>query len=129
MKPRTIKPETPVRLIISLCLLGLLLISGILYAIYYTQREIEDARMRGTITEKHFTPQPEQQITIGEGGLNVTETKGEYTFIVEVKSREGGAKEYTVYVDEERYEAHEIGDLFDVGPYLVRTPDTGEPGN
>ena len=115
------------RLIVGLCLLGLFLIAGILYAIYQAQAGIEDARLRGVITAKNFEPQPEQQITFGRGGLNKTDTKGEYTFNVQVKNRDGSVKDYIVFVDQTRYEAHDIGDTFDVGPYLVAPPPTPPP--
>lgn len=124
MNPRTIKPQTPVRLIAGLSLLGILLVFAIAYAVFYSQRQIEDARLRGVITEKHFNPQPEQQISIGSHGLSSTDKKGEFILIVEVPKRDGSIKDYTVYVDETRYNAVNVGDSFDVGPYLVAPAPT-----
>lgn len=119
MNSRKIKIHTPIRLIVGLGILGVGLVLLISYAVYYSQKQIEDARLRGVVTEKHFTPEPEHQITIGSAGLSQTKKEGEFVLTVEVKLRNGTTKEYSVFVDESRYQATQIGDAFDVGPYLV----------
>ncbi|MEO8205166.1 MAG: hypothetical protein ABI615_03240 [Chthoniobacterales bacterium] len=117
--PRVVVVKKPVGLIAGAVLLGVLLIAFIAYATFSTSNEVIKARMRGVVTAKNFTPEPEQQITIGKSGVHSQNTKGEYTITVRVQE-EAGPNDYTVYMDEKRYNAIKIGDHFDVGPYLVR---------
>lgn len=120
--PRTVKVQTPWQLIVLSIGAGLLVMGGIVYATWYSMRQIDDAKMTGLVVQKIFTPAPEQQITLGRDGISAQQKKGEYVIVVSVKGRDGQTREYNVWLDEERYEALKVGDAFDVGPYLV--PDT-----
>jgi len=120
MNARTVKTTPPVRLIIGLILLGLLLLSAIGFAVYSSQNQIVKARMRGVVVERYFRPDPEQQITIGKDGLRTENTPGKFIIIVEVPKHDGSQHAYTVFLSEDDYNHIQIGDTFDVGPYLVR---------
>jgi hypothetical protein len=100
--------------------MGLFLVGFIVVAVWQSGAQIEKARMTGRIVAKEFVPRSEHRVTLGRGGgLTTQESAGEYILTVEVVV--GGTKKtYNVWVDKRRYEALEIGDSFDVGPYLVR---------
>jgi len=121
MNPRTVKPQTPLSLILGLAALAAILIGMIVLAVWVSQRQIVDARLTGVITEKRFEPAPEEQITIGRDGINALQKKGNYLLVVRVPQRDGSPKDYTVYLPlESQYNAVKVGDNFDVGPYVVR---------
>lgn len=117
---RTIpKPSIPLKSIIGISVVALGVVGFIFFAIWYSGAEMQEAKATGTIIAKDFTPQAERQITIGEGGIRARDQDGEYTLTVEVRQRDGTMKRYTVYLDKERYDAVDIGDQYDVGPYIV----------
>ncbi|MEO6847509.1 MAG: hypothetical protein ABI443_08230 [Chthoniobacterales bacterium] len=116
---RTIKPKTPIGLIIGAVSIGIVVLIFIFGAVHYSAKGIIDARMRGTVTAKSFTPAPEEQIIVGKGGLTKRNIKGDFEITVAVKQKDGPPKEYTVSnIDEESYKAIKVGDSYDVGPYL-----------
>ena len=69
--------------------------------------------LTGVIVSKTFTPQPEEQITIGKGGISEHKIAGEYRFEVKVDS-----KFYTVWVDQGIYDSRKIGDSY----YFLKPP-------
>ncbi len=117
---RTVKVKTPWGVIISACLVGLLILGGIIFAVWSSGQRIVDARMRGVVVEKEFVPQAEDQITIGDKGLRTSSRDGEYIVTVDVLQSDGITEPYSVWLDKERFDALKIGDNFDVGPYLVK---------
>ncbi len=121
MDPRTVTPKTPPRVIVAAVLIGLFLISFIVFAVWQSGAEIKAARMSGTIVSKEFVPAPERQVTIARDGGAVTarKTAGEYIIQVEVPGPDGTKKPYNVWIDESLYQQLNVGDSFDVGPYLV----------
>jgi ABC-type phosphate/phosphonate transport system permease subunit len=69
----------------------------------------------GKIIAKEFTPEPAQEITVGQGGLQSTRVEGEYKLQVETPDR---AKVFNVWVDRTVYEESEVGDDYYVIPSL-----------
>ena len=74
--------------------------------------------LTGQIIGKHFKPQPEEQVTIGQGGLQQRKIDGQYTFEVLVP----GDKAYTVWVEKPVFEAHKVGDRLQFLPPPTRQP-------
>ncbi len=70
--------------------------------------------MDGVIIAKTFVPQPETQITFGQGGLSSRASAGEYDFRVRVAQENG--RIYRVTVNAGTYSSHQVGDTF----YFVR---------
>ena len=66
--------------------------------------------LNGKITAKHFQPQPEEQVTIGSGGLSSRKLDGSYTLEVYAELRE--KKLYTVWVDKTLYDEKKVGEEF-----------------
>lgn len=120
MNPRVVKTQTPPRLIVASVGIGLLVLGFIVFAVWYSGRNITDAEMTGTIVEKEFVPAPEQQIVLGrEGTIKAREKEGDYILVVEVPQREGGKKTFRVFLNKKRYDSLAVGQSFDVGPYIV----------
>lgn len=69
----------------------------------------------GRIIAKEFTPEPAQEITVGQGGLQSTRIEGEYLLQVETPD---GQKVFNVWVDRTVYEEMEVGDDY----YVIPTP-------
>lgn len=122
MDPRVVKPHTPPRLIVSAVLIALFVLGFILFAMFQSGRGITDARMRGTVVAKEFTPQAERQIILGrKGEVSARDKDGIYVLTVEVPQSDGTKKSYYVEImKKDQYEAIKLGDSFDVGPYLVK---------
>ncbi|MCS7009326.1 MAG: hypothetical protein NZL93_05240 [Chthoniobacterales bacterium] len=119
---RTVKPQRPLWLVISIVVGCLLLLVSIFWAVDTFNLTFAEKRMTGTIVEKKFTPAPAEEFTLNRrGGLQVRNVKGEFTFTVRVPEDEGNSRDFTVWVPEHIYNAYNIGDNFDVGPYLVPT--------
>lgn len=103
----------------------MLVLGVIFYAVFFTGSQITDARMRGIVTKKEFIPQKEEQVAFGKGGVAAAEFDGRYLVFVEVKFRDGTTKEFEVDLrDKQRYDGVNVGDEFDVGPYVQ--PETVE---
>lgn len=86
---------------------GVLLFGVVLWAIGSMSSLVVDKGLTGTITAKHFAPQPEEQISVGKAGLRERTVDGEYTFEVSA-----GGKIYTVWVDKTVYDSYKTGDRF-----------------
>jgi hypothetical protein len=96
---------------------GMAVLAFVLYAIFYFSRQADSTGgVAGTIIAKTFVPQPETQITFGQGGLSSRAIAGEYSFRVRV-ARENG-RVYRVTVDAGTYGSHQVGDTF----YFIRPP-------
>lgn len=125
MDPRVVKPELPLKTILTAVFFGLLVFGFIVSAVWISSGDISDARKTGTIIEKKFEPVAEEQISIsrsGSGqGMTATRKDGEYIIVVEVPQKDGTKKPFTVWLnDKARYDAVKVGDTFDVGPYLIK---------
>jgi len=111
--------KKPIGVIIGAFLAGILLAAFLVYSTWYSAQQIRNARMRGTIVAKKFIPAPSEEITIGKGGLQAENKKGNFTITVSVRQKDGSMKDYLVEnLDEKRWNNLKIGDHFDVGPYL-----------
>lgn len=118
---RLVKPKVPPSLIVGVAVGGIFLLAFIFFATYSSMREIRDAKMTGTVTSKKFTPAPEQLISMGKGGFTAVDKKGNFSITVAVPQKQGPPKEYIVdNLSEKEYDKLNIGDKFDVGPYLVQ---------
>lgn len=120
---RVVKTKVPVRVIVSATLIGVVVAGFIIFAVWQSGRGITDARMRGIIISKQFEPypEPEREITLNRSGtVSAQTTKGEYLIAVEVPQRDGTKRTFNVWLnDRQRFDAVQVGDSFDVGPFLV----------
>lgn len=114
------KPKTPIGLLLALIFGGILLLTGIFFALSSLQTGFSDARMRGVITQKEFEPAPETKITLGETGLRARTVEGNFYLTVSVPMEEGEPRIFNVWVPKEIYDEVEVGDPFDVGPYIQK---------
>jgi hypothetical protein len=100
--------------------LGILLAVAVLAAIALAtmslNRTMKSAgAFTGKIIAKEFTPEPAQEITVGQGGLQSTRVEGEYKLQVETPD---GTKVFNVWVDRTVYEESEVGDDY----YVIPSP-------
>lgn len=120
---RVVKTKIPARVIVSATLIGLFVVGFIIVAVWQSGRGIADARMRGTVVSKEYRPNPapERQVTLTRSGvLSAKDATGEYVITVDVPQRDGSKRTFTVWLnDKQRFEAVNVGDAFDVGPFLV----------
>jgi hypothetical protein len=131
-KSRVFKPRTPVGLIISLIVGFTLLLVGIFYAINQLQRDFTTARMPGIIVEKTFVPAPRQEVILdNRGNMQVRQREGDFSLTVRVELENGGSRDFNVTnVPKAMFESVEVGQRFDVGPYLLpesATQDQASP--
>lgn len=118
--PKVFKAKTPPALVIGLVIGGIALIVGIFFSVWWLSQQNIEARMRGTVVEKEFIEAPEQRVTIGRSGLEARQIEGEFLIYVDVPNRAGQLTRYRVDLrTRDRFDAIEVGDTFDVGPYLV----------
>lgn len=75
------------------------------FAFLNTSKQVTGRMLTGEILAKHFSPQPETQITIGKQGVSKKRLAGDHT--LEVKT---GDRTYTVFVEREIYDAKSVGD-------------------
>lgn len=121
---RVIKVQIPISTWVKSILIGLGAFGFIVFAIWQTGKPIVDAKMTGTVVSKEFKPlaQAERQITLNrDGAVRTDNVDGEYIITVEVLLKDGSKKTFTVWLnDQKRFESTNVGDTFDVGPYLVK---------
>ena len=105
--PRTIVSNTTFRdsLIAGIC--AVLILGFIIYGIATMASKPVGSRLTGTITERRFTPAPEQQIEFGKKGIQAREIEGEHIFVVRVEPEK---RTYEVPVDKILYESKKVGD-------------------
>ncbi|MEI8343311.1 MAG: hypothetical protein WCH43_17455, partial [Verrucomicrobiota bacterium] len=75
-------------------LAGAVIITLLAFAFMQMSKGVVGQGLTGTILSKTFTPLPEEQITIGKGGIRERAVDGEYRFEVQVESNV-----YTVWVE------------------------------
>ena len=121
---RVIKVQIPISTWVKSILIGVVAFAFIVFAIWQTGKPIIDAKMTGTVVSKEFKPlaQAERQITLNrDGAVRTDNVDGEYIITVEVLLKDGSKKTFTVWLnDQQRFESTNVGDTFDVGPYLVK---------
>jgi len=107
MKAPLVVPTTTAReLIVGVCI-GTVVLGLIIYAVLNMGTGVTGNTLSGIITEKRFTAQPEEQVTIGKGGVHASHVDGEYVFEVSV-----GTRPYEVWVNKKTYEAKRVGEPF-----------------
>ncbi len=98
---------TSARDIILGVLVGVAVLGFILWGILSLAKGLPPNRLlTGRIISKHFHAQPEEQLSIGQGGLQAQHIDGQYTLEVAVP----GDKTYTVWVDKTVFNARQVGD-------------------
>ena len=121
---RVIKVQIPISTWVKSILIGVGAFAFIVFAIWQTGKPIVDAKMTGTVVSKEIKPlaQAERQITLNrDGAVRTDNVDGEYIITVEVLLKDGSKKTFTVWLnDQKRFESTNVGDTFDVGPYLVK---------
>ena len=121
---RVIKVQIPISTWVKSILIGVGAFAFIVFAIWQIGKPIVDAKMTGTVVSKEFKPlaQAERQITLNrDGAVRTDNVDGEYIITVEVLLKDGSKKTFTVWLnDQQRFESTNVGDTFDVGPYLVK---------
>jgi hypothetical protein len=100
-------PDTTRRDALFAALLALVILGLVAYAVMHVSDGVVGNSLTGRITAKRFTPQPEEQVTIGTRGVHAEKIDGEYCFEVEANGRP-----YTVWVDASTYAAKRVGDSF-----------------
>lgn len=86
---------------------GAALLGLLLWGIIHMSQEVTShSLLTGRILSKHFEPQPEEQLTIGKGGLDERDIDGIYT--MEVQTPDG--KMYKVFVEKPVYTSRQPGD-------------------
>lgn len=102
---------------------GLVVVGFLAIGIWTMYREVAGYRLTGTIVSKNFTPQPEEQVSIGKGGLHERKVDGIYTFEVRVESENN--RIYTIWVDKTDYDARKTGEVFSFMRPPPARPATG----
>ena len=123
MDPRVVKPQLPLRTVLTAAFFGLLVFGFVVAAVWLSISDLQEAKMSGTVIEKRFEPLKEEQIIISRSGSGVSATRkeGEYIITVEVTKKDGTKEPYTVWLnDKARFDAVNVGDTFDVGPYVIK---------
>jgi hypothetical protein len=98
---------------------GVVLLGFLIWGILHMSQGVTGhSLMTGTIMAKHFQPQQEEQVTIGQGGLDQKHIDGIYTMDV----RTGDGRSYTVFVEKGVYESHDVGDELSFLPPPAKGP-------
>jgi hypothetical protein len=106
--PRVIVASTSKRDAIVAVLIGLVVLAFIGYGILHMAQPVSGNKLTGTVIEKVFTPQKEQQISFSGRRIEGTkEIAGEYVLKVRVESEK---RTYEVPVEQPLYEAKNLGD-------------------
>ena len=118
-KPFIVQSTTAREVIIAVAV-GLALFGFVIWGILLMSHDVSGhSLLKGTILSKHFEPQPpEEQLTVGKGGLDEKNIDGIYT--MEVRTADG--KTYTVFVEKPIYESHQTGDELSFLPPPPRQP-------
>ena len=100
-------------------LAGAALFGFLLWGILQMSREVSGhSILTGRIIARHFQAQPEEQLTLGAGGLDEKNLDGIYTMIV----RTPDGHTYTVFVEKPVYDSHRIGDDLTFLPPPAKSP-------
>jgi hypothetical protein len=105
--PHIVVVNTKKRDLIIGTLAGAILMGLLLLGFVYMSNGVTGQGLTGVIVTKTFTPQPEEQITIGKGGVSEHKIAGQCVFEVKVDSRF-----YTIWVDQTVYDSHKVGDSY-----------------
>ena len=115
-----ILPRTSAREVIIAVAAGLALLGFVIWGILLMSHDVSGhSLLKGTIISRHFEPQPpEEQLTVGKGGLDERNIDGIYT--MEVRTPDG--RTYKVFVEKPIYQSHNTGDELSFLPPPARQP-------
>jgi hypothetical protein len=117
-KPLVVKTTSPREVAIAIGV-GVALLGLVIWAAVRMGQEVSGhSLLIGKILSKHFQPQPEEQMTVGPGGLDERDIDGIYT--MQVRTPDGEI--YTVYVEKPIYESRKVGDELSFLPPPSRAP-------
>ena len=117
-KPFVVKSTTARDVTIAVAA-GFLLLGFVLWGIMHMSQDVTGhSLMTGKIVAKHFKPQPEEQLSVGKGGLDEKNLDGVYT--MDVRTPDG--KTYTVFVEKPVYDSHQTGDDLSFLPPPAESP-------
>ena len=106
---KVVVPKYTAREIAFGALIGLALLGFLAWGAWMMMHPPASPNQReGTVVARHFTPAPEEQITIGTGGLRERKIEGTYVLEVDVP----GERVYIVDVNKRDFEMHKVGDRF-----------------
>ena len=109
---RRVVPDTRLRDTLIAVGAGLAVMGFVIWAVVSLSRTAASSGgVEGVIVRKDFVAQPEQQITVGKGGVTSREVAGEYVLEVRVPQEIGG-EVYRVYVNAAEYAAHHEGERY-----------------
>jgi hypothetical protein len=98
---------------------GAALLAFVIWGILHMSQDVANhSLLTGKIVSKHFEPQPEEQLTIGQGGLDEKNLDGIYT--MQVRTPDGQI--YKVFVEKPVYQSHQVGDPLSFLPPPPRQP-------
>jgi hypothetical protein len=101
-------PSTGRRDALIAIVVGLFVLVFIIYGVSQMAKPVTGNKLTGTVLEKHFTPQKEQQISFNGRHIEGTkETDGEYLLKVRVESQN---RTYEVPVEKPIYDSKQVGD-------------------
>ncbi|MEI6349552.1 MAG: hypothetical protein WCP06_00425 [Verrucomicrobiota bacterium] len=106
-KPPFVVPSTTRRDLIVGLGIGAVILTFVVLGIMNMSGGVVGNTLTGTVTEKKFIPQAEEQVTIGKGGVHARHLDGEYLLFVRV-----GKADYEVEVEKKTYDAKQIGEPF-----------------
>lgn len=106
-KPPFVVPSTTRRDLIISIGIGVAVLALLFFGVMNMGSRVVGNTLTGTIVAKKFTPAPEEQVTIGKGGVHARHIDGEYLFEVDVDGRV-----YNVWVKKEIYEVKKEGETF-----------------
>jgi hypothetical protein len=112
-KPPLVVKTTTARDVAVAVAVGLALLGFVVWGILRMSQDVTDHSLfTGQIIAKHFQPQAEEQVTIGQGGLDQRNIDGIYT--MDVRTADGHV--YKVFVEKPIYVAHQVGDQLSFQP-------------
>ena len=117
-KPFVVK-STRTRDVTIAVVAGIALLAFVVWGILHMSQDVTGhSLLTGKIVSKHFEPQPEEQLSLGKGGLDEKNLDGIYT--MEVRTPDG--QTYKVFVEKPVYESHKVGDDLTFLPPPPRSP-------
>ena len=116
VEPKVYRDPHRTRILWTGIAIAVAVLAAIVLATMSLNRTMKSAgAFTGRIIAKEFTPEPAQEITVGQGGLQSTRIEGEYLLQVETPD---GQRVFNVWVDRTVYEEMKVGDDY----YVIPTP-------
>jgi hypothetical protein len=117
-KPFIVK-STAARDVTIAVIAGAALLAFVLWGILHMSLDVTGhSLLTGRIVAKHFEPRPEEQLSLGKGGLDEKNLDGVYT--MDVRTPDG--QTYKVFVEKPVFESHRTGDDLSFLPPPPKSP-------